>query len=246
MLLTERMTRWGPSLFRYRGHVFILIVVALLLLERGAFHFPFGSHGIDLVFEICCLLVSLSGLLVRILTIGFIAPGTSGRNTRSQKARELNTTGMYSIVRNPLYLGNYFVLLGVCLLWQSYGVLLVSSLLFAALYVPIIMAEEAFLTRKFGAAYRDYAGRTPVLLPQVRLWKSPARPWSWRMVARREPDTGMAIVAVFFVVECVREYTVVGGVCAHPWWYVLLSGSLLLWGILKTLKKCTTIFDCNI
>ncbi|MGB8874133.1 MAG: hypothetical protein WCC75_12145, partial [Desulfobaccales bacterium] len=39
--------------------------------------------------------------------------GTSGRNTQGQVAETLNTTGIYSLVRNPLYLGNFLIWLGL-------------------------------------------------------------------------------------------------------------------------------------
>ena len=48
-----------------------------------------------------CLLVAFSGVAVRALTIGFTASDTSGRNPEGQVADSLNTTRMYSLVRNP-------------------------------------------------------------------------------------------------------------------------------------------------
>ncbi|MGC9453013.1 MAG: methyltransferase family protein, partial [Oceanipulchritudo sp.] len=51
--------------------------------------------------------------------------GTSGRNTKQQVAYSLNTTGFYSVVRNPLYLGNFFMYLGIALFTHHWWLVLV-------------------------------------------------------------------------------------------------------------------------
>ncbi len=58
------------------------------------------------------MVISFFGLALRVIVVGHAPYGTSGRNTREQVADTLNTTGMYSIVRHPLYLANYLIILG--------------------------------------------------------------------------------------------------------------------------------------
>ena len=53
------------------------------------------------------------GFLFRAWAIGTTPAGTSGRNTKEQVAEVLNSTGIYSIVRHPLYVGNYFMWIGI-------------------------------------------------------------------------------------------------------------------------------------
>lgn len=90
MLLDERLKKQGDWLFRFRG-VLPLVVRALL--------------------------VSLVGLAVRVRTAGHTPYRTSDRRTaEGQVADELNTTGIYSVMRNPLYVGNFFMWLGIALL----------------------------------------------------------------------------------------------------------------------------------
>ena len=69
-------------------------------------------HVINEAWQMLCISVSFLGLFIRIVTVGRAPIGTSGRNTREQVANTLNTTGIYSLVRHPLYLGNYLVFLG--------------------------------------------------------------------------------------------------------------------------------------
>jgi protein-S-isoprenylcysteine O-methyltransferase Ste14 len=74
-----------------------------------------GVQRSDGLWEAICVAVSLVGLGIRIATVGHAPGGTSGRRTvGGPSALALNTSGMYSVVRHPLYLGNYFQWLG----WQ--------------------------------------------------------------------------------------------------------------------------------
>jgi len=98
MLLCDYLVEKGNALFRHRGYIYFL-VLPLLYLEKDHFHYPFHSHAADDYYELFCVLVSMLGVLVRVLTVGFVPRGTSGRNKRSQHSESLNTTGMYSVCR---------------------------------------------------------------------------------------------------------------------------------------------------
>ena len=60
--------------------------------------------------------------------MGFAPRGTSGRNTLGQVAEVLNTSGMYSVVRNPLYLGNFVIWLGLALFIKVWWCILIVVL----------------------------------------------------------------------------------------------------------------------
>jgi len=100
-------------LFRKRSYIpLLLYAVATLVVfldSEALFHPP------DLLWSAICLVISLSGLVVRIMVTGTVPAGTSGRNTKGQLARTLNTRGIYSVVRHPLYLGNFLMWLGLIL-----------------------------------------------------------------------------------------------------------------------------------
>ena len=57
------------------------------------------------------IIISFLGEAIRIFTVAYTPAGTSGRNTKQQLADTLNTTGIYSLLRHPLYLGNFFMFL---------------------------------------------------------------------------------------------------------------------------------------
>lgn len=226
----------GGWLFKHRSHTPLLLIPLIALAMDGCYH-PRGSHAWDLAFEFACFGVALAGLAIRAKTIGHIPPGTSGRNTCRQEASQLNTSGMYSIVRNPLYLGNYFVLLGLALMTQSPLVVALGTCLFALAYGPIIRCEEAFLAGKFGQSYAAYAAAVPRFWPHPQHWRNPALPFSLRMLLRREHDSWMSALAAFVLLEHARMAAITDRIAMDPAWDSLGLAGLLLWGLLKLLKK---------
>ncbi|MDI3335361.1 isoprenylcysteine carboxylmethyltransferase family protein [Defluviimonas aestuarii] len=187
MLLGDHMQRTGQSLFRWRSYVLLAFVpfIALTLFNGEAIELRFGEGFGDLYESFCIALVVL-GEAIRILTVGFVPAGTSGRNTKAQIAEALNTTGAYSLVRNPLYLGNCMMYVGVVAYTQNVTLTLVFALVLMLYYERIIAAEEGFLAQKYGAAYRDWAAEVPAFIPRVTGWQRPALPFCLRTVIKRE------------------------------------------------------------
>ena len=142
-----------------------------------------------------------AGLALRAVTVGFVPKKTSGRNTEGQVASELNTTGVYSLTRNPLYLANCVTYLGIMLFTQELLLSLAFALFLAVYYERIILAEEAFLLETFGDTYRAWAAEVPVFLPRLSGWRRPALPFSFRTVLRREPAGWIAAVVALAVIE---------------------------------------------
>jgi protein-S-isoprenylcysteine O-methyltransferase Ste14 len=152
-----------------------------------------------------CFILALCGLALRAYTVGYVPAGTSGRNTKGQKAEVLNTTGMYSIVRNPLYLGNFITLLGVMLSIKVWWLVVIGSFGFFIYMERIILAEEKFLSEKFGKAYDDWRAKTPVIFPNFALWVPPAMKFSWKTVLRREYPGLLGLGTAFFVTELITD-----------------------------------------
>ena len=112
MALIKSLENQGNFLFRYRGQIPIFI---FLLAIPFIFITDYSSYSSDYLsfFILFGVFISMLGFLIRFYTIGTTPRGTSGRNTRKQVALELNTTGVYSLLRHPLYLGNFLIWLGI-------------------------------------------------------------------------------------------------------------------------------------
>lgn len=74
-------------------------------------------------------------------------------------ASSLCTGGPFRFSRNPIYVGDWFILAGVSLLLQTAWPLLFAPLIWALLRYGVIRHEEAHLEAKFGEAYRAYKAR---------------------------------------------------------------------------------------
>lgn len=239
MPLTDQFEREGNWLFQRRSFLPLALLVPVLLALRQ-FDYLAGEHRWQEVWAACCLLISFSGLAIRASVVGYAPRRTSGRNTWSgQIADELNTTGLYSLVRNPLYLGNFIIWLGITLFFLIWWLTLIVCLVYWLYYERIIIAEERFLSRKFGATYTDWAKKTPAFLPKLRGWKQPTLPFSVRNVLRREYTGFFGIVAAFFGLEIVEHLAVEHEFYFEPHWLVLFAVGAILFFVLRTLKRST-------
>lgn len=244
MALREEFDIAGNWLFRHRGFLPLLLLPGVLAALKG-FHAPGGRPELDLVWEGVCLTVALLGLGVRVVTVGFSAPGTSGRNRRKQVAASLNTTGMYSLVRHPLYLGNYLMWLGVAAFPRVWWLLVLTSLVFALLHERIMFAEEEFLHDKFGTAFTGWAARTPAIIPRRFRWQSPERSFSVGQVLQREYAGLFSLIACFTGLEVAGDFADTGKLVLDPVWVTIFVTTALLCSTVRVLKHRTRLFNAK-
>ncbi len=149
MALREELQRQGNWLFRWRSYLPLIILPLLLIALRNADWLERTvGDSLQNCWEVSCLSISFVGLAVRFVTVGYVPAGTSGRNTKGQKAKVLNTTGMYSIVRHPLYFGNLIITLGLLLFMAIWWFGLIVAFAFCLYYERIMVAEETFLAKQ--------------------------------------------------------------------------------------------------
>jgi protein-S-isoprenylcysteine O-methyltransferase Ste14 len=241
-VLFEKLARHGAWLFRWRSFM-PLLLAPIIIGAMLKFTYPYGSPLIDDMWEMVCALVAFLGLAIRGYTVGHAPPGTSGGNTREQRAVSLNITGSYSVVRHPLYVGNYFMWLGVAMFTESLTVVAIFSLVFWIYYERIMMAEEAFLNEQFGETFRQWAARTPAFLPDPRLWRAPATPVNWRIIVRREYSGAFAVVVIFSLLEFIGDSAADGMLEFEPGWVAILSAASCIYLAIMYLKRCTHLLD---
>ena len=134
-MLKGEFVKQGNWLFRWRSYLPLLIIpVMFLALMETENSERFMGHTLDCFYKILCILVSILGMVVRFMVIGFVPKGTSGRNTKLQVANTLNLSGMYSLVRHPLYLGNFLVSLGIVMFVEVWWFVLIFILVFWIYY----------------------------------------------------------------------------------------------------------------
>ncbi len=236
MRLVEHFARTGDVLFRWRSYL-PLVLLPVFVASFVGFRYPYDSHAFDLAWEISCFVLSMAGLAVRVFVVGTAPRGTSGRNTRRQKAQVLNTTGPYSLVRHPLYLGNYLAALGLSFVSRTWFLPIIVSLASLLYYERIAAREEEYLEARFGDEFRDWAARVPALIPSFRHYRPPALPFDWRKALGREFYAFFGIVAGFFVLELIGEFAVSGRIELDPVWTAVFVLSATFFAAMWALKK---------
>jgi protein-S-isoprenylcysteine O-methyltransferase Ste14 len=236
--MLRSLEQQGAFLFRWRSYL-PLMCLPVLAWEVSRFSYPLGSHFYDRLVELTCFAIAGIGLSIRALVQGYARSGTSARNTRQRRATRLNTTGMYSVCRHPLYLGNYLISFGVLLFFRSPYLLAVFTLLFWLYYERIILVEEAFLAERFGDAYRAWVAATPVFLPRLSGWRQPGVPFRLSTVLRREYTTVLLIVVAMTSFEVLGDFALHHRFEIGPLWLALLFFAALQYVVLRALKKHT-------
>lgn len=232
----------GAVFFRHRSYIPLSILVFILFEKTGVLSLAEAKFFSCSFFEPFCFLLSAFGFLIRIVCIGYSRSGTSGRGSR-QGARRLNKDGLYSLARHPLYLANFFIFFGISLFSRSIDLVLVYLFSFFCFYVPIMLKEESFLTEAFGQEFSDYAGRTPILIPNLALWTKPELSFNGLRVLWREHDTFMSVVWGFCVVKIASDSAARGRLYFDSVWIGISAFSVIFWGIIKIFKKTMKSLD---
>jgi len=90
------------------------------------------------------------------------------------KTEELTTSGPYRLTRNPLYVGNFLIGLGVAVMGGRLWLLLLFLALFLPVYRTLVLKEEKRLLERYGDAFLEYCRQVPRFVPDWRAWPPPA------------------------------------------------------------------------
>ncbi|MCK9329422.1 MAG: DUF1295 domain-containing protein [Candidatus Cloacimonetes bacterium] len=240
MALREDYVRYGQLLFKYRSYVPLVLIpfyLIVLYIKRDTL----TNFTNDYDWTMLCFLISFLGIIIRSIAVGYAAPNTSGRNVVKQKADSLNTTGIYSIVRHPLYLGNSLIWLGISMRLHMFWVSLSVMLFFWMYYEKIMFTEEEYLRAKFGKVYEDWANSIPTLLPNFKKWKKNTNPFSFKKVLRQENDGVYALIVILFFIELSADYFHDFDINISLFWIYIISVFTFLYLLVKLLKKQTKL-----
>lgn len=246
MALQEELEQQGNWLFRYRSFLpLIILLIGTALYVRTELYpetFFLEETPYEGYYESACLIIGLFGLFIRIFTVGFTPSNTSGRNTKEQVADSLNTSGIYSVVRHPLYVGNFFMWLGCAMMTGNFWFVVAFILAYWLYYERIMFAEEQFLRRKFSKTYLEWTSQTPAFIPSFKKYTKPQYTFSWKKVLKKEKNGLAALFLIFTFFNITGElieqktkfnYLLIGLCIATGFLYI----------ILKFLKKYTTVLN---
>ncbi len=237
MALVHEFENSGNWLFRRRSWLPVFMVAAGIL-----FMYAGNRQAIifDLRDELIFLGVSLFGQIIRIYTVGYAPRNTSGRNTGiGQLADELNTTGIYSLIRHPLYLGNFFMWLGPVLFLRSVSFTIVFVLLYWLYYERIMFAEEQYLRRKFGEIYDRWSEKVSSFIPWSFNYIPSKLTFSFRNVLKREYNSFVNIFVIFLLLDLFRNYFLTERFYFTKIWLYMSIAGAIVWLLIRTVHKTT-------
>ena len=174
-------------IFKYRGY--LPVIPGLILI----FFSNLSRNSI-----IVSIFFVILGEFIRIYSVAY-----TGKETRSNKtkAETLISDGPYSMVRNPIYLGNFFIGLGFIFLfnvWMPY-IILLYIFFFSVEYGIIISVEEKFLFEKFGDKYKKYKESVAIILPIHKRYSGEKIIPDFNASFKSERDTFITILIVYLL-----------------------------------------------
>jgi protein-S-isoprenylcysteine O-methyltransferase Ste14 len=205
----------GNFLFRYRNFAFPAAFVALCAAFPPARPWP-GANA-DLLLPLAGVALAALGQAFRATVIGFAYVKRGGLNKRVY-ASNLVTTGLFGVSRNPLYLGNFLILVGLFLVHGNPFAALLGIALFLVAYRSIVATEEAYLTTRFAAEYEQYCRAVPRWLPDLRRLPQAIAGMSfdWRRVVIKDYGTACSwVMGVLLLLAYAAVYRV-GWTAAQP------------------------------
>jgi protein-S-isoprenylcysteine O-methyltransferase Ste14 len=138
----------GNFFFQYRNYLFpVVFVVAAVTLRPSIM---FGSPLADRLIGACGMVIVLLGEAVRLVTIGFEYIDRGGKEGRVYAGR-LVQGGVFGLVRNPMYIGNVLIAVGMTMFLRSPLGYIILIPLFLFLYQSLIAAEETYLRDRFAS-----------------------------------------------------------------------------------------------
>ncbi|MFQ5766826.1 MAG: methyltransferase family protein [Acidobacteriota bacterium] len=235
------LARAGNIVFRHRKRILPLGLLALFVVFRT----PSAERRLDLGVDLIGLLFCLTGQFLRAMVVGFAYIKRGGHEGRVY-AEGLVMEGLFGHSRNPLYVGNILILLGLLIIYNNIWVYVLGVPHVLFVYSAIVAAEEFYLRGKFGDLYDDYCRRVNRWIPDPRgLSRSLAgMHYNWRRLILKEYGSSFAWILAVLALLYYEVYPSSGD---HPGAVRALLGLFLFftacWLTARYLKKFRILKD---
>lgn len=156
------MKNFAVKIFKYRSYTPLPFLVLMIVFQQAT-----------ITSMIVGFAIALLGEFFRLWGVSYA--GSETRTTDGVGGTFLVVSGAFAYVRNPLYVGNMLMYLGIGVMsWALFPYLQIIALLFFFWqYSVIIKEEEEFLLSKYGKNFEDYCKAVPKLIPSFIKYKNP-------------------------------------------------------------------------
>ncbi|HVT84833.1 MAG TPA: isoprenylcysteine carboxylmethyltransferase family protein [Chitinophagaceae bacterium] len=234
------MVKIGNFFFKYRNWIFITFYAVLFVPSCPLFS-PQKMGPNYYVWPVTLgLIITVFGQLIRGITIGFVYIVRGGKDGKPH-AEGLITEGIFNHCRNPLYIGNILMLLGIGILDNSLIYVAIMIPVFLFVYQSIVLAEENFLRGKFRVAYDAYCKKVRRWVPNLsgieKTFGSMQFKWKrWVLVEHTTQFiwlAGIVLILLLRYPELTHHDTRLRNILL----ITILSGLLLIYILIRILKK---------
>jgi protein-S-isoprenylcysteine O-methyltransferase Ste14 len=230
----------GNSLYHARKQLLPGIAIALIItIKPSLFQ---GSQALDQLMLILGVMIALTGEVLRLATIGFAYIHRGGKN-RQVYASKLVVKGLYAHTRNPMYVGNFLITMGLTLLYGSPLLTLLIFLSFGFVYLAVISAEEDFLKKKFGQEFENYTKTVNRFWPNLRGLGQTLREfdhYNWRKALDKETGTIVEALLIGVALVAWKSYSLYGfadSLSVFAILAVMLLLTVALYSVVRYLRK---------
>lgn len=149
------MLKFGRIVFKYRDYTPIPFVIVMIIYAKATME--------TLILGTICLLI---GEFIRYIGVAYI--GGVSRTRTFSTGQKLITGGIFSHVRNPLYIGNLLLSTGLIIFANVHLYFTIGFVIFFFLqYIPMILWEENNLRGVFGEEFVEYCNKVPRWIPAI-------------------------------------------------------------------------------
>ena len=224
----------GDFFFRYRQYMFPVIFLAMLFLMRPQIIVNDTVHQLVIW---AGFIITMLGQGIRLFNIGLDYIERGGKDGKVYASR-LVTGGIYNHVRNPMYLGNLLMAVGIGL-YSCVPVLFVTALpFFFYFYYAIMASEENFLRGKFGEEYEEFCRRVNRLWPNFKNITRTLEGFSynWRRAAEKDSNTAFWTFTALIVLPLWRNYHLYGKEAIQSYLPYAVAMMVVLFPLFITLR----------
>ncbi|WP_284653203.1 methyltransferase family protein [Flavobacterium terrisoli] len=204
MALLEDLERQSTRVYKYwqtlPSVMLIIGYFVLIDLEKLPHGLFLKQSPYENIFEGICLGISILGLIIRIIIIGY-TPSFTEKNSKGTAIQYHYNLGAYSIVRHPLLLADLIIWIGMIAITGDFWFIISFGLLYILYLERIILAKEKRLKSKFGFKYSRWAEGVPAFIPNIWLYRKANGVFGWRKIFRSEMLRFSRILFVFFTFE---------------------------------------------
>lgn len=182
------MKSFREKIFTLRGYTPVPFLLAMIIFAQPTA----VTMAIGIV-------LAAAGEFIRFWGVAYA--GSLTRVTGSVGAPEVIIAGPFARVRNPLYVGNVLTYVGIGIMSNALfpWLLIIAAVWFGFQYTQIVMLEEIFLEKEFGAAYLEFKRNVPRFIPRLSAYINPVQSKqksNWTEAAHSERRTFQALSLV--------------------------------------------------